>query len=212
MVLCLGEPLRRFLLYLHFVVDVLHFIFDLHFIVICRFSSFIFCFLTSSLTLPWTIAGVFTPHFILSALPIAEWFAALSFSTIPLSSYCKRYGFEWVFFNPQAFFTLRSFTNSFDSTCFYQGFPGSRQFFLEVCRALYWSSKHRRGPSACLIHSNLQKFYTSRFYLRVRAARIREESAPREIRILSPISLAYWKHFVLSIRPQNVIRGNELRS
>ena len=30
------------------------------------------CLSTSSLTLPRTIAGVFTPHFILSAEPIAE--------------------------------------------------------------------------------------------------------------------------------------------
>ena len=42
--------------------------------------------------------------------------------------------------------------------CVYQGLPGSRQFFLEVCRASYWSSKHRPGPSVCLIHSNPQSF------------------------------------------------------
>ena len=35
-------------------------------------------------------------------------------------------------FYPQAFFTFRSFPNIFNSTCFYQGLPGSRQFFLEV--------------------------------------------------------------------------------
>ena len=38
MVLCLREPPRRFLLYLHFVVDILHFIFDLHFC--CHLSIF----------------------------------------------------------------------------------------------------------------------------------------------------------------------------
>ena len=61
----------------------------------------------------------------------------------------------------QAFFTLCSFTNIL--TCVYQGFPGSRQFFLEVCRASYWSSKHRPGPSVCLIHSNPQTSYSERF-------------------------------------------------
>ena len=61
---------------------------------------------TSSLTLPWTIARVFTPHFICSAQLIAEWFATLSFSTIPLSSYRKRYGFEWAFFTHRRFFNL----------------------------------------------------------------------------------------------------------
>ena len=40
----------------------------------------------------------FYTHFILSAQPIAEWFATLSISTILLSSYRKRYGFEWTFF------------------------------------------------------------------------------------------------------------------
>ena len=73
-------------------------------------------------------------------------------------------------FYPQAFFTLRSFTDSFDSTCIYQDLPGSRQFFLKACRASYWSSKHRSCPSVCLIYSNPQKIYTGRFYLRVRAA------------------------------------------
>ena len=78
MVLCLGEPPRRFLLYLYFIfisflifillpicwcVDVLHFIFDLHFVVICRFLSITFCFSTSSLTLPSTMAKVFDTSF-----------------------------------------------------------------------------------------------------------------------------------------------------
>ena len=43
------------------------------------------------------------------------------------------------------------------------------------------SSKHRPGPSVCLIHSNPQKFYTGRFYLRLRDDRICEESASRRI-------------------------------
>ena len=33
----------------------------------------------------------------------------------------------------------------FGTACSYQGFPGSRQLFLEICRASYWSSKHRPG-------------------------------------------------------------------
>ena len=40
-------------------------------------------------------------------------------------------------FLPKVFFTLCSFTDIL--TCVYQGFPGSWQFFLEVCRALYGS-------------------------------------------------------------------------
>ena len=46
----------------------------------------------------------------------------------------------------------------------YQGFPGSQQFFLQVCRAsCWWSSKHRHSPLACLIHSNPQFSYSEAF-------------------------------------------------
>ena len=61
----------------------------------------------------------------------------------------------------QAFFTLCSFTDIL--TCVYQHFPGSRQFFLEVCRASYWSSKRRPGACVCLIHSNPQTSCSARF-------------------------------------------------
>ena len=55
----------------------------------------------------------------------------------------------WVgIFYPQTFFTLRFFTDIL--TCVYQGFSGGWQFFLEVCGASYWSSKHMLGPSVCL--------------------------------------------------------------
>ena len=140
------------------VVAVLHFIFVLHFIVVlhsfcssfcCCYSSF-HCFLCDVDLLiafqshPSLFRGLslgFYTHFILSAQPIAEWFATLSFSTIPLSSYRERYGFEWALFYPQALFYLTLLHWHF--TCVYQGLPGSRQFFLEVCRASCWSSKHR---------------------------------------------------------------------
>ena len=38
----------------------------------------------------------------------------------------------------------------------FKAFPRSRQLFLEICRASYWSLKHRLGPSVYLIHSNPQ--------------------------------------------------------
>ena len=75
-------------------------------IFICQCFSFCccssHCFSTSSLTLPWTIARVFTPHFIISAQPIAEWFATLSFVQ-PFCSCCERYGLEWAFFTHRCF-------------------------------------------------------------------------------------------------------------
>ena len=81
------------------------------------------------------------------------------FSTIPLSSYRERYGFEWAFFYPQAFFTLHSFLT------FWHNLLLSRfhSYFIEICRASYWSSKHRPGPSVCLIHSNTQYFIYLKF-------------------------------------------------
>ena len=110
MVLCLGEPPRRFLLYLHFVVDVLHFIFDLHFIVICRFSSFTFCFSTSSLTLPWTIARFLHPFYTFSPAHcrVIHNTSIFNFSDI----FLRRALRFWVgILHLQVFFTLRSFTD-----------------------------------------------------------------------------------------------------
>ena len=66
-------------------------------------------------------------------------------------------------FLPTGVFYLTLLPDIFGTTCFYQGFPGSRQLFLEICRASYWSSKHRPGPSVCLIHSNPQSSYSERF-------------------------------------------------
>ena len=60
-------------------------------------------------------------------------------------------------------FYLTLLRDIFGTTCFYQGLPGSWQFFLEVCRASYWSSKQRPSPSICLIHSNPQSFIYFKF-------------------------------------------------
>ena len=48
------------------------------------------------------------------------------FSTIPLSSYRERYGFEWAFLTHRCFLPYAPSQN-FGTTCFYQGFAGSRQ-------------------------------------------------------------------------------------
>ena len=131
-------------------------IFDLHFVAVLHLLKFFVQIFFRRHPPPFRelLPGFYT-HFTLLAQPIAEWFATLSFSTIPLSHCHERYGLEW------AFFTLHSFTDIL--TCIYQGFPRSRQFFLEICRASYWSSKHRTGPSVCLIHSNPQTSYSERF-------------------------------------------------
>ena len=169
MVICLGEPPRRLLLLLIFILFLafisflyLHFIFDLHFVVVLYLPMFFIhiCFSTSSLTLLWTIARFLHPFYTFSPAHhrvIHDTFI-VNHSVIFLR---ERYGLEWAFFYPQAFFTLRSFTDIL--TCVYQGFPGSQQFFLEIFRASYWSSKHRPGRSVCLIHSNPQSSYSEWF-------------------------------------------------
>ena len=95
-------------------------------IFICRCSSFCCC---SSFTFsfrrhPSPFRGLspgFYTHFILSAQPIAEWFATLSFFDHSILPRALR---PWVgTFYPQAFFTLRSFTDIL--TCVYQCFPRS---------------------------------------------------------------------------------------
>ena len=66
-------------------------------------------------------------------------------------------------FLPSGIFYLMLLCNIFDVTCVYQGFPGSQQLFLEIWRTSYWSSKHRPGPSVCLIHSNPESFIHLKF-------------------------------------------------
>ena len=86
--------------------------------------------------------------------------------------YSERYGFEWAFFTHRLLY-LTLLRNIFGTTCFYQGLPGSQQFFLEVCRASYWSSKHRPSPSVCLIHSNPQSFIHLKFvFIHVNIAKV----------------------------------------
>ena len=133
----------------------------------CQCSSFCccssHCFSTSFLSLPWTITSVFKPHFILSAQPIAEWFATLSFVQ-PFCSCHERSGLEWAFFTHMLFY-LALLSDIFGTTCFYQGIPGSRQFFSEVCTGLYWPSKHRPSPSAWWFTAIYNLLYILNLYL-----------------------------------------------
>ena len=146
------------------LVVIAHSFFILHFVVVLHLLMFFIhiCFWTSSLTLLWTIAGFLHPFHTFSPAHrrvICDTFI-FNHSLIFLPQLLR----TWVgVFYPQVFFTWRSFTDIL--TCVYQAFPGSqsRQFFLEVCEASYWSSKHRPGPSVCLIDSNPQTSYSERF-------------------------------------------------
>ena len=104
----------------------------------------------------------FYTHFILSVQPITEWFTTLSFSEIFFHSFTASATVLRGYFLPTGVFYLTLELHR-HFTCIYQDLPGSRQFFLEVCRTSYWSSKHRPGPSVYLIHSNPQCSYSEEF-------------------------------------------------
>ena len=103
----------------------------------------LFCCSTSSVKWIWKSFFYFQPFFTFHSYPT---FAIVSRVLRILES----------FFYSQAFFTLHSFP-TFGTTYFYQGFPGSRQFFLKSSRVSHWGSKHRLDPSACLNHTMFSK-------------------------------------------------------
>ena len=152
MVLCLGEPPRRFLLLLLFI-----FVSSFHFwsSFCCCCSSFHFqavfpCHRHSTLA--------FQARESFHQLWALAWLLLIAFAFPSIASATVLSGR----FLPTDVFYL-TLLHRHCSTCVYQGLPGSRQFFLEVCRASYWSSKLRSGPPACLNHSNPQSSYSERF-------------------------------------------------
>ena len=158
-----------------FVVVDLPFIFGFHFIFVSSFhfwSSFCCCSLFADVLHSHLLFDII-PH---PAVDYRQIFTPiLYFQPSPSQSDSRHFHFQPFrylhaasatalsehFFYPQAFFALRSFTDIL--TCVYQGFPGSQQFFLEIFRASYWSSKHRPSLSVCLIHSNPQSSYSEWF-------------------------------------------------
>ena len=134
MLLCLGEPPRKFLwCCCSFLIFIL--LLYLHFVVVLRLSFFFIhiFFSMSSLTLPWTIPPGFYSHFILSAQRIAEWFVTLSYSTIALSSCREGYGLEWAFFTHRHLFPLLSFTDILTCVLRYRWvFPYSLQGLILI--------------------------------------------------------------------------------
>ena len=154
---------------------VLHFIFDLHFVFV---SSFVY--------LHFGVVSSFVvflhSHFLFDVIPHPSvdyrrvFTPILYFQPSPSQSDSRHFHFQPFrylltasatvlsgHFLPTGVFYLKLLPHIFATTWFYQGLLGSRQFFLEVCRASCWSSKHRPGPSVCLIHSNPQSSYSERF-------------------------------------------------
>ena len=143
MVHCFGEPPVRSLCCCSFLM----------YIFICQCPSFCCCifiwlpgYFTMSPALHPGFSGPWRPPPALSSTPTTV--IAFSFSSTASAT-----DLSWRFLPRDVFYPML-LPDIFGTTCFYQGFPGSRQLFLEIFRASYWSSKHRAGPYFCLIHSN----------------------------------------------------------
>ena len=164
MVLCFGEPPRRFLLYLYFVVDVLHFWSSF----CCHLSIFFIHILLFDIIPHPSVdyrRGFYTSFYTFS--PVHRRVIRDTFIFNHSVIFLPRTLRFWVgVFYPQAFFTLRSFTDNLRLSrppWEPEVLPWSLQGFILILET-------QTGPSVCLIHSNPQKIYTGRFYLRVRAA------------------------------------------
>ena len=146
---------------------------DLHFVVVVVLHlSFFFIrifFSTSSVD----YCQVFRPILYFQPSPSQSDSRHFYFSTIPLSSYRECYGFEWAFFTHRRGFFLALLPDILVQPAFIKVSLGVGSYFLESCKALYWSLKHGPGPSVwfTVIHnllyilslyfcmSILQKFY-----------------------------------------------------
>ena len=131
-------------------------------------------FSTTSLTLPWTLARFLEPFRTFSPAHrrvIRDTFI-FNHSVIFLPRALR----FWVdIFYPQAFFTLCSFPTFWHNLLLSRlpWEPGSWQLFLKIRRTSCWSSKHRPGPSVCLIHSNPQSFIHLKFvFMHVNIAKV----------------------------------------
>ena len=162
MVLCLGEPPVRYLWYCCSSFCCCILIFDLHFADVLHFVVvLLIAFRRHPSPFRGLSPGFLHPILYFQSSPSqsdSRHFhlfnhSVLAAGTTALSGH----------FLPTGVFYLTLLPKIFGTTCFYQGLPGSQQFFLEVCRVSYWSLKHRPGPSVCLIHSNPQSSYSERF-------------------------------------------------
>ena len=93
--------------------------------------------------------------------------------------YVERYGFEWAFFTHRLFLPCAPSQHFWHiphilaQPAFIKVLLGAGSSFFESCRASHWSSKHRPGPSVCLIHSNPQSFMYLKFvFIHVNIAKV----------------------------------------
>ena len=103
---------------------------------------------------------VFRPILYFQPRPSQSDLQHFHFSTIPLSSYCERYDFEWAFFTHRRFLHYAP-SQHFGTTCFYQGFTGSRQLLFWKLQGFILILKTQTRP-ICLFDSQSSTiFYTS---------------------------------------------------
>ena len=115
-------------------------------------------FLTSSLTLPCAIAGFLHPFYTFSPAPCRVIRGTFIFNHSVI--FLPRALRFWV---GTGVFDLTLLPEILAQPAFIKVSLGAGSYFLEIFRASYWSSKHRPGPSVCLIHSNLKSSYSERF-------------------------------------------------
>ena len=154
---CLGEPLGGFVILCIFIYFHLSMIFILLFYL--HLISRLLCHVTG--TPPWLLRPM-------KASTSSELYP--DYFWLPFLFHLPRVLRFWVgIFYPQAFFTLHSFMTFWHipdilaQPAFIKVSLGAGSYFLESCRASYWSLKHRPGPSVCLIHSNPQSFIHLKF-------------------------------------------------
>ena len=134
-------------------------IFILLFFFVCRFSSFFFDVIPHPSV---DCRRVFNTHFMLSAQPIAEWFATLSFSTIPFSSCRGGYGLAGGHFLPTGVSCLALLHRHFD-LCLSRlpwgpaVLPWSLQGFILILGT-------QALPICLLVLSNPHSFFNSTIY------------------------------------------------
>ena len=129
-------------------------------------------FTTLSLLLPWTITRFLDPFCTFSSAHrrvIPDTFIFRPFHYLLTASATVLSGH----FLPTDVFYLTLLPNILAQPAFIKVSLGAGSYFLESCRASYWSSKHRSGPSVCLIHSNPQSFIHLKFvFMHVNIAKV----------------------------------------
>ena len=170
---------------------------------------FIHCFLASSLTLAWVITRFLHPFstFRLDHRRVIRDAFILTFLG-PFATVLSRVLRFWEdVFYPQAFFILRFFPTFLAQPTF-QGLPRIGQFFLEVCRASCWSTKHRPGPSVCLSHNKIYNCLATWSVCLLPDWNSFRDSSPFPNNHASSVqsqshSITFFKHHALSVRPQS---------